>query len=346
MRTFLKQTDAQRRNIFELTSHDVHLPAQVVEKDFWVTVVLQAIFSLPIVEHLVFKGGTSLSKGWNLIDRFSEDIDLAVDPRFLGAREGDLTKKQIKTLRKASSLFVLEQLSPMIEGRLAELGLKSFLNVSPQPNGEGDGTYPEPRQVYITYKSVFADSIDYLRPNIVLEIGARSLLEPTESIALKCMLDKKIPIVPLVDAEVSTAIPAKTFLGKAFLLHEIFSVEGRGTKAERKSRHLYDLYMMKDKDFAQAAVNDAELWEIIRHHREVFHIGAGAGLHARCAPTPTVGAKSRHHRGVEEGLRGHERVDDIRQQSHIRRSDCRYDRTARTVQVSIPVEPLRAQPLR
>lgn len=270
MRTFLKQTDAQRRNIFELTSHDVHLPAQVVEKDFWVTVVLQAIFSLPIAEHLVFKGGTSLSKGWNLIDRFSEDIDLAVDPRFLGAREGDLTKKQIKTLRKASSLFVLEQLSPMIEGRLAELGLKSFLNVSPQPNGEGDGTYPEPRQVYITYKSVFADSIDYLRPNIVLEIGARSLLEPTESIALKCMLDKKIPIVPLVDAEVSTAIPAKTFLEKAFLLHEIFSVEGRGTKAERKSRHLYDLYMMKDKDFAQSAVNDAELWESIRHHREVF----------------------------------------------------------------------------
>lgn len=270
MRTFLKQTDAQRRNIFELTSSDVHLPAQVVEKDFWVTVVLQAIFSLPIAEHLVFKGGTSLSKGWNLIDRFSEDIDLAVDPRFLGAREGDLTKKQIKTLRKSSSLFVLEQLSPMIEDRLVELGLKAFLNVSPQPNGEGDGTYPEPRQVYITYKSVFADSIDYLRPNIVLEIGARSLLEPTEPIALKCMLDKKIPILPLVDAEVSTAIPAKTFLEKAFLLHEIFSVVGRGTKAERKSRHLYDLFMMKDKDFAQAAVNDAELWGSIRHHREVF----------------------------------------------------------------------------
>lgn len=69
---------------------------------------------------------------------------------------------------------------------------------------------------------------------------------------------------------VSTAIPAKTFLEKAFLLHEIFSVEGRGTKAERKSRHLYDLYMMKDKVFAQAAVTDAELWESVRHHREVF----------------------------------------------------------------------------
>ena len=53
---------------------------QAVEKDFWVTVILQAVFSLPVAQHLIFKGGTSLSKAWGLISRFSEDIDLAVNP--------------------------------------------------------------------------------------------------------------------------------------------------------------------------------------------------------------------------------------------------------------------------
>jgi len=70
-----------------------------IEKDIWVTRVLHALFSLPVSEHLIFKGGTSLSKAWNLIDRFSEDIDLAIDPQLLGIPEGDLTKKQIKKLR-------------------------------------------------------------------------------------------------------------------------------------------------------------------------------------------------------------------------------------------------------
>ena len=124
MNKFLSLTDSQRKNVYESISHKVNLPAQVVEKDFWVTAVLQTVFSLPIAEHLVFKGGTSLSKGWKLIERFSEDIDLAIDPEFLGVSGGDLTKKQIKKLRKASSLFVLEQMTPMIRERIAEVGLQ------------------------------------------------------------------------------------------------------------------------------------------------------------------------------------------------------------------------------
>jgi hypothetical protein len=74
----------------------------------------------------------------------------------------------------------------------------------------------------------------------------------------------------LVSSKIATAVAAKTFLEKAFLIHEIFSVEGHGVKAERKSRHLYDLARMMDKDFAIAAIKDDELWESIRHHREIF----------------------------------------------------------------------------
>lgn len=270
MKQFLKLSDSQRRNVYESISDRTHLPAQVIEKDFWVTIVLQAIFSLPIATHMIFKGGTSLSKGWKLIERFSEDIDLAIDPIFLGANEGNLTKKQIKKLRKESSLFVLEQLSPMIRECLDSLGLQSFVTVNAQDNGEGDNTYPDPRQIYIHYKSVFTESLNYIRNDIVLEVSARSLLEPTQNIEIRSILAEHLPIEPMVRTAVHTAIPAKTFLEKAFLLHELFSVPGGGLKAKRKSRHLYDLYMMMKQDFAESAINDNQLWESIRRHREIY----------------------------------------------------------------------------
>ena len=270
MNKFLKLSDSQRKTVYESIAHKVGLPAQVVEKDFWVTAILQVVFALPVAGHIVFKGGTSLSKGWKLIERFSEDIDLAVDPVFLGAQEGDLTKKQIKKLRKTSSLFVLAKLAPMICKELERRGLQSFITVEAQPNGEGDNTYPEPRQIYLHYKSVFDKALTYLRPDVVLEVSARSLIEPTEPIQIKSILGEHLPVMPLNDSVINTAIPAKTFLEKAFLLHELFSIPGHGMIAERKSRHLYDLYTMMNKDFAQKAIEDDALWESIRHHREIY----------------------------------------------------------------------------
>lgn len=270
MNKFLELSDSQRKSVYESVAIKVGLPAQVIEKDFWVTAILQTVFTLPVAKQLVFKGGTSLSKGWKLIERFSEDIDIAVDPIILGVPEGDLTKKQIKKLRKTSSLFVLEQLTPMICEEVQREGLHSFITVDAQPNGEGDNTYPEPRQIYLHYKSVFDKALTYLRPDVVLEVSARSLIEPTEPMQIKSILGEHLPVLPLTDSVIHTAIPAKTFLEKVFLLHELFSVPGHGMIAEHKSRHLYDLYVMMNKDFAKKAVIDDILWESIRHHREIY----------------------------------------------------------------------------
>lgn len=270
MNKFLELSDSQRKSVYESVAIKVGLPAQVIEKDFWVTAILQTVFTLPVAKQLVFKGGTSLNKGWKLIERFSEDIDIAMDPIILGVPEGDLTKKQIKKLRKTSSLFVLEQLTPMICEEVQREGLHSFITVDAQPNGEGDNTYPEPRQIYLHYKSVFDKALTYLRPDVVLEVSARSLIEPTEPIQIKSILGEHLPVLPLTDSVIHTAIPAKTFLEKVFLLHELFSVPGHGMIAEHKSRHLYDLYVMMNKDFAKKAVIDDILWESIRHHREIY----------------------------------------------------------------------------
>ena len=261
--------EQQQRLIAEVKKH-YGLPEVSIEKDLWVTQVLHALFSLPVSDKLIFKGGTSLSKAWGLIDRFSEDIDLAIDPVFLGKPEGDPTKKQIKKLRKSSSLYVAEELADMLRARFAEMGLSEWLTVEAQPNGEGDNTYPEPRQLYVHYRSVFGDKKGYLRSDIVLEISARSLMEPVAEVVVSSLLSKHLPIKDIAPVPVVTAVAGKTMVEKMFLLHEMFSIEGHGLRAERKSRHLYDLYKMMSRPFAEEAVKDDALWESIRHHREIY----------------------------------------------------------------------------
>lgn len=97
---WLKLTDTEKKNLFTATGNKVGLPAVAVEKDWWVVQTLSLISSMECAESILFKGGTSLSKGWNLIKRFSEDIDLALDRSFLGFT-GQLKKSEIRRLRKA-----------------------------------------------------------------------------------------------------------------------------------------------------------------------------------------------------------------------------------------------------
>lgn len=245
------------------------LPVQAVEKDLWVTVVLQIVFSLPIANRLVFKGGTSLSKVWKVIRRFSEDIDLAIDPSIWGF-EGDLTKKQIKRLRKTSSIFVRDELCRSLQKAVSETGMEQWLQVESDPDGEGDGTYPEPRVIHISYKSLFDEDLPYLNSEVKLEIGARSLLEPMAKAAVTSILEDTLPISTTIkQVMIPTALAEKTFLEKAFLLHELFSAQS-SREANRKSRHLYDLAQIMNTDIASRAIADDDFWNTIHHHRELF----------------------------------------------------------------------------
>ena len=271
MNNYFSLPKSQQRQILEQATLRIKLPVQAIEKDIWVSTILQIIFSLPVAQHLIFKGGTSLSKAWGLINRFSEDIDLAAG-RALFELEGDLTKKGIKKLRKRSSIFVRDDLFIMLQDALKQYGLADKCTLTVEPDGEGDNTYPEPRKIFIAYESAYDEQLDYLRPIVMLEVGARSLVEPYEQVQVHSMVEGIFPSITttLVNSNISTAIPAKTMVEKMFLLHELFSVPGHGTRAERKSRHLYDLYQMMQQDFAQEAITNDALWESIRHHREVF----------------------------------------------------------------------------
>lgn len=267
---YFELTTAQQRTILEQTAIKRGLPKQAIEKDLWVTAMLQILFSLPCAKNLVFKGGTSLSKVWKLISRFSEDIDLAID-RAVFELEGDLKKKQVKKLRKASSLFVRDTLHQQLVEAVNQTSLKDLCQIEPEPDGEGDATYPEPRSIFISYQSVFDDKLDYIPPIVKIEAGARSLLEPYTETAITSIVEETLPTISTIitDVKVKTAIAEKTFLEKAFLLHEVFSVNNN-VEARRRSRHIYDLYMMMQQGIADSAIPNNELWQTIHHHRSTL----------------------------------------------------------------------------
>ena len=110
----------------------------------------------------------------------------------------------------------------------------------------------------------------------MLEIGARSLLEPIVTTPVRSLVEQAIPELQTsaVSPAIATAVIEKTFLEKAFLIHELFSTSA-GSLANRKSRHMYDLVRMMDEPFADKAIHDDILWENIRHHRQVFTSMAG-----------------------------------------------------------------------
>ena len=217
MNNYFTLTVEEQQQVLQAAEGRIGLPAQAIEKDLWVTTILQIVFTLPFADKLIFKGGTSLSKVGKHISRFSEDIDLAVDRSLFGLA-GDLTKKQIKKLRKESSVFVREDFFMALSDAIKQYGLDALCTIEPEQDGEGDNTYPEPRKIWITYKSVIQGELDYLKPVVMLEIGARSLSEPYKLNKVSSLVEENFPTIQttLVDTDVATAIDEKTFLAMAF----------------------------------------------------------------------------------------------------------------------------------
>ncbi|MDA3886613.1 MAG: nucleotidyl transferase AbiEii/AbiGii toxin family protein [Candidatus Delongbacteria bacterium] len=267
MKQWFNLSDNNKRDIFNQVSISNGLPAFAIEKDWWVTNVLRIIFSLPVSEHLIFKGGTSLSKGWNLIERFSEDIDLVLDRKLLGFKD-ELSKTQIGKLRKASCTFISNEFVQIISEKIHKLEIPDIL-ISVQELGSSD---KDPVIIEIAYSTVTEES-SYLKPKVLIEVGSRSLFEPTEKINMQSFVDEFYHDKPfaLQPISVPTVLPKRTFLEKAFLLHEEFQKPVDQIRVNRLSRHLYDLDKLMDSDHGKEALQDFELYKSIVDHREKFN---------------------------------------------------------------------------
>lgn len=267
MKAWFDLSETDRTEIIIQTSAEVGLPPAAVEKDFWVTMVLNAVFNTDNAEDLVFKGGTSLSKAWKIIERFSEDIDLAIDRKLFGFG-GELSSTQVRKLRKVACKFISEEFKVKLENSLIQLGIREFdITV-----GQYEASDTDPISIEVSYKSI-TEKKDYLKPRIVVEISARSLKEPFELREIKSMIGEKYSGQPFSDIPVMipTVLPTRTFLEKIFLLHEEFQKpKGKPINSTRMTRHLYDLSKIMDTAFANQALNDNELYNAIVQHRSTI----------------------------------------------------------------------------
>ena len=265
---WLKIPDERRIEILNQASNNTGLPAIAIEKDWWVTLALKASFALKYSPNIVFKGGTSLSKGWNLIERFSEDIDLAIDRKFFGF-EGDISKSKIKNLRKISCQFISATFLENLKKQFTEWKVIDECKLNAQPINDSD---KDPQVIEIHYNSVF-DKSDYLPQRVLIEISSRSLMEPSENREINSILSAAFPNQEFVTEpfSISTVLPQRTFLEKIFLLHEEFSQDTAKIRIDRLSRHLYDLEKLMDTEHGKAAIKDTELYNGIVTHREKFN---------------------------------------------------------------------------
>jgi predicted nucleotidyltransferase component of viral defense system len=241
----------------------------VIEKDWWVTAVLRSLFSLPYAEQLSFKGGTSLSKCWNAIERFSEDVDIAINREFLGF-SGTLSKTQISDrLRRAACSFVREKLQLDLANQLEKDGINTGLfsvKVEITPISTTD-----PEKIFIKYKSLFKEN-PYIQPAVVLEISGRSMSEPLKNVEILSFIDEEFADKSFAEKpfSVQAVVAERTFLEKICLLHEEFAKPTETLRVERMSRHLYDLERMIDTPIAENALNDIKLYKSVVEHRKTF----------------------------------------------------------------------------
>jgi predicted nucleotidyltransferase component of viral defense system len=266
MNKFLQLSESDRKTIFSQVSQRNRLTQKIVEKDWWVTMTLRALFSCECANHIVFKGGTSLSKAWNLIKRFSEDIDIAIDRKFFGF-EGELKKKQINNLRRASCTYISGTLKNELDNKLQELGIVGYiLSVA-----ETQDSTKDPQIIEIQYSSLFPAN-NYIMEKVLVEIGARSLIEPSQIVKLRSILAETLPDAAYSDDffDIPTVIPQRTFLEKAFLLHEEFQKPLDKVRIDRMTRHIYDLEKLMDTNFAIKALNNKDLYNAIVEHRRTL----------------------------------------------------------------------------
>lgn len=258
----------RRIDILNQASAATGLPPSVIEKDWWVSLSIQACFSLPFSEQLVFKGGTSLSKGWNAIERFSEDIDLAIDRAYFGF-VGEINKTQIGKLRRASCAFISSTFLNDLVQTLTDWGAIHECQLFAHPIAAPD---KDPQCIEIQYDSVL-DAIEYLPKRVLIEVGVRSLMEPVELREINSILSVQFPQLDLAIKAfpIPIVLPRRTFLEKIFLLHEEFAQAPEKMRMDRLSRHLYDLERLMDSEHGVAALQDTELYNNIVAHREKFN---------------------------------------------------------------------------
>lgn len=255
---------SQRRELFSEASARLDMTPAVVEKDFWVTWVLDRLFATPdLARLLMFKGGTSLSKVYGLIERFSEDIDLILDWRVFGGE--DPLAKRTKSRQAELNEAINREAQAFIAGPLLTKLIAALAGSCECRIGEDD-----PHVVEVGYPAAFADT--YLRPEVRLEIGPLAAWLPHEEGRITSYAAEAFPeLFARPDTTVKTIRAERTFWEKATILHQEAHRPEDSPQPARYSRHYYDLARMAASPVKTAALADRELLANVVEFKQRFY---------------------------------------------------------------------------
>lgn len=244
-------------------------PPHLLEKDVWVVWALGALFGSPLAAGLTFKGGTSLSKAYKVIDRFSEDIDLTVDIRTLlpdlAGEDGALpasrsqAAKWTKAVRDRLPEWIATQARPILEAALARERLDARLDIGGGDNDKLLLHYPAVRQ-----------GTGYVAPTVTLEFGGRATGEPHEVLPVACDMDGQVPDVSFPTASPQVMRVSRTFWEKATAAH-VYCAQGR-IRSERYARHWHDLAAIGRSQYFADAIADRAVAGAVAEHKSFFFI--------------------------------------------------------------------------
>ncbi|MFA5089347.1 MAG: nucleotidyl transferase AbiEii/AbiGii toxin family protein [Candidatus Omnitrophota bacterium] len=276
MDKFLSLSAKDKRTYFEVSAASLNIMPQLIEKDFWVCWILKALFSLPEAgTHLTFKGGTSLSKCYNVIRRFSEDIDISIERPFLSAtkpiepgkdRSNKENQKRLKELQETCKAKIGAVIVPELERAIAEV-----LPDKKEWNLALDKDAADGQTVLFTFPHAIMSSAEsYVKSSVKIEFGARSDHWPVEILPL-------VPYITNVPGErvveeftVRVLAAERTFWEKATILHMICHRPAEKTVPPRMSRHYYDIYAMAGSPIYKKALKHISLLKDVAEHKAIF----------------------------------------------------------------------------
>jgi len=263
-----KLSAQDRSDLFAEAAEQMGIRPSIVEKDFWVCLVLQFLFGEhSLKKHMVFKGGTSLSKAYGLIQRFSEDIDLILDWQLLGFDRAeplrDLTSKtkQDKFNKEANRLagdFIAEKLTPELDTLLENIGVGLSAEVDSK----------DPHVVNVRYPAAFSES--YIRPEVRLEIGPLGSWIPSKVYTIQPYAAVVLPkLFNDPSCAVLTILAERTFWEKATILHQ--EAHRESVMPQRHSRHYYDLYKLALSPVRKEALSALSLLAEVVQFKQRFY---------------------------------------------------------------------------
>lgn len=274
--------DAQEQSqIYRALAPQMARSPVVLEKDVWVCWVLQALFTMPGRLPMAFKGGTSLSKVFGAIARFSEDVDITLDYRGLDGSfdpfaEG-VSKTRLKKFSDDLMSFVRDHAFDVVAPHIQKILAAEFdsnaaaFRLELSENGE---------QMRLHYPSVLEKPGDYVGNSVLIEFGGRNITEPNAEHNVEPDIAPHVTGLAFPRSTVNVLSPARTFWEKATLMHVECQRNEFRASAERLARHWYDLAMLADRDHGQAAIKDRALLVDVVKHKKVFYNASYANYDA------------------------------------------------------------------